>query len=72
MHALTVQTKFTFGDRGRFDSRIQGCSGVGKVFAITVDWMRRVDYIIEIDQGSHSDLQPGILDDEMVLLGDSS
>ena len=60
MPALTIQTKFAFGDRVRFDSRMQHCSGEGIVFAVTIDRYGELDYIIEIDCGGHSDLQPGI------------
>jgi hypothetical protein len=67
MHTLTVQTKFTFGDRVRFDSRIQQCSGSGTVFAITVGGDGQIDYMIEIRQGEL--VQPGILENEMTLLG---
>jgi hypothetical protein len=69
MHTLTVHTKFTFGDRVRFDSAAQGCSGTGTVFAITVDKERQVDYLIEINRGAYSDLQPGILEHEITLVG---
>ena len=70
MHTLTVRTKFTFGDRVRFDSAIQGRSGIGTIFAITIDAERQIDYIIEINEGESHDLQPGILDHEITLLGD--
>lgn len=69
MHTLTVRTKFTFGDQVRFDSAMQKCSGTGTVFAITVDAEGRVDYMIDISRGEYSDLQPGILEDEMMLIG---
>jgi hypothetical protein len=72
MHILTVRTKFTFGDHVHFDSRIQGCSGTGKVFAITVDAEQQVDYIIDLDQGGDMPLQPGILEEEMTLLEDDA
>jgi hypothetical protein len=68
MHSLTIQTKYTFGDRVRFDSASQGGSGTGRIFAITVDAQRQIDYIIEIDQGSYTDLQPGVLEHEIELL----
>jgi hypothetical protein len=69
MHTLTVWTMFTFGDRVRFDSPTQQRSGSGTVFAITVDRYGQVDYMIDIGQGAYSDLQPGILENEMTLLG---
>ena len=65
MHTLTVLTKFTFGDRVRFDSAAQHCSGSGTIFAITIDAQGQVDYLIEISMG---DLQPGILEHEINLL----
>ena len=68
MHVLTVQTKFTFGVRVRFDSRLQGCSGTGTVFAITVDDQRRIDYIIAIDEGMDHRLKAGILEEELTLV----
>lgn len=68
MHRLIVITKFTFGDRVRFESTAQGCNGIGTVFAITVDRERNVDYLIEIDRGTYTDLQPGILEHEITLL----
>jgi hypothetical protein len=66
MHMLTIQTRFTFGDRVRFDSTTQGCSGSGKIVAITVDARGQIDYII--DTGI-SCLQAGILEDEITPLG---
>jgi hypothetical protein len=69
MHTLTVRTKFTFGDPVRFDSPTQGCNGVGRVFAITVDAEGRVYYMIEIDRGGYSDLQPGIQEHEITPAG---
>jgi hypothetical protein len=67
MHVLTVRTKFTFGDRVRFDSRAQGCSGVGTVYAITVDNELRIDYMIALGEDSDDRIQPGILEEEMTL-----
>jgi hypothetical protein len=66
MHTVTFQARFAFGDRVRFDSKMQGCSGVGKIFAITIDLSGHFDYMIEID-GSHV-IQPGIQEGEIVLL----
>lgn len=68
MHALTIRTKFTFGDRVRFNSAAQHCNGEGTVFAITVDKQGQIDYIIEIPMGHYTDLQPGILENEIKLL----
>ena len=70
MHTLTISTKFTFGDRVQFDSATQKCSGTGTIFAITIDAKQSIDYMIEIDMGTFSDLQPGILENEMTLLKD--
>ena len=68
MHTHTVRTRFTFNDRVRFDSSAQQCSGVGKIYAITIDRDGQIDYMIEIDRDGYSDLQPGILEDEITLL----
>ena len=65
MHTLTVQTKYTFGDRVRFDSTLQGCSGIGTIFAITIDAEGQIDYMIEVERG---EIQPGILENEISLL----
>jgi len=65
MHTLTVQTKFTFGDRVRFDSPIQGRSGVGSIVGITAYAEGPHDYIINVDDDPL--LQPGILEDEINL-----
>lgn len=66
MHTHTIRTRFTFGDRVRFDSRMQRCSGEGKIFAITIGADSQVDYMIEVV--GQDDLQPGILEDEITLL----
>jgi hypothetical protein len=68
MHTLTIRTKFTFGDRVRFDSRAQGYSGIGTIFAITIDAEGQIDYIVELGAGEEHDLQPGIYEDEITLL----
>jgi hypothetical protein len=70
MHVLTIQTKFTFGNRVRFDSQAQFCSGTGTVFAITVDNERRIDYIVEVGEGVSRHLQAGILEEELSLEGE--
>jgi hypothetical protein len=69
MHTLTVRTKFTFGDRVRFNSPTQRLSGSGQVFAITVDYEGRIDYLIEVRPGY---LQPGILEEEIALEADKN
>lgn len=71
MHMHTFRARFTFGDRVRFDSSTQRCSGEGTVFAITVGADGQIDYLIEIGRGGCSDLQPGILEGEITLLGAS-
>lgn len=68
MYRIAFETKFTFGDRVRFDSKAQNRCGTGKIFAITIDEQGNVDYIIEINDESTHDLQPGILEEEIELL----
>jgi hypothetical protein len=69
VHTFTVQTKFTFGDRVRFDSRIQGCAGVGLIFAIELDRCGH-HYLIETGTGADGStvVQAGILEEEFTLL----
>jgi len=70
MHALTIQPKYIFGDRVRFDSPTQGKSGTGKIVAITIYAEGPLDYMI--DQGEENNvLQPGILEHEITLLGEN-
>jgi hypothetical protein len=66
MHTLTIQSRFTFGDRVRFNSRQQGCSGTGTIRLITVDERGEVDYTIEPD--GEDSWQPGIVEDEITRL----
>lgn len=68
MHTHTIRTKFTFGDRVRFNSLLNG-SGVGTVFAICFDESGGVDYLIQLD--GRDDMQGGIADDEMTLITDA-
>jgi hypothetical protein len=63
MRTFTITTRYTFGDKVRFDSR--NGKGHGKVFAIDFDRERYISYTIEIDRGQYSDLQPGILESEI-------
>ncbi len=72
MHTLLVRTKFTFGDRVRFDSQAQGYSGTGTIFAITIDAENQIDYIIAIRQGEYDELQPGILENEITRLDENT
>jgi hypothetical protein len=73
MHTLTVRTKFTFGDRVRFDSKVQGCSGSGTICGITMYDDGEIDYMIRYitRQGEPETLQPGIVQDEITLLADT-
>jgi hypothetical protein len=63
MHTLTLRTKFTFGDRVRFDSPTQRRCGTGTIFAITIDAEGMHDYMIRVD--GKDMLQPGILEGEI-------
>ena len=72
MHTLTVRTRFTFGDRVRFDSLTQMCSGKGTIHAITVSPDGSIDYMIELIRGDYIDIQPGILEHEITLIGNES
>jgi hypothetical protein len=70
MHTHTIRTRFTFGDRVRFDSQWQRCSGEGKVIDFTVEADGQVDYMIEIlSADGTSTIQPGIQEGEITLLG---
>ena len=69
MHTLTIQTKFTFGDRVRFDSPFQGKNGTGTIVAITVGPGNEIDYLIDPGDGY---LQGGILEHEITLIGNAS
>jgi len=69
MHTLTIQTKYALGDRVRFNSSTQRCAGTGRIFAVTIYIQGPIDYIIEIDRGAYTDLQPGILEGEITYLG---
>lgn len=70
MHTHTIRTRFTFGDRIRFNSRMQRCSGEGTVVAFTVGADGQIEYLIEVV--GEENLQPGILEDEITLLGATS
>jgi hypothetical protein len=70
MHTLTVQTRFTFGDRVRFEAPGQECSDVGMVVAITINRDGKIDYVIKLDQvGGAGALQPGVPESDVTLLG---
>jgi hypothetical protein len=70
MHTLLLQTKYTFGDRVRFDSPTQRCSGTGTIVAIVTYREGPIDYMLEVD--GRSEIQGGIQEDEMTLLGDDA
>ena len=66
MHELTIRTRFTFGDRVKYDSPTQKRSGSGIVRVITVGEDGHIDYMIGVESGEY--LQGGILEGEMTLL----
>jgi hypothetical protein len=74
-HRHVIHTRFNIGDRVRFDSKHQHCSGTGTVFAFTVEADGYIDYTIEVDGEVHRESgrsypvsQPGIEADCMTLL----
>lgn len=67
MHVHTVRTKYTFGDRVRYVSQMNG-SGTGSILLIDFDEQGQVAYTIQVD--GQPDLQGGILDDDITLLTD--
>lgn len=69
MHTLTVQTKFTFGDRVCFDSPFQRKSGTGIIAAITVGPNNQIDYLIDTGDGY---IQGGIEEHEITLISNES
>lgn len=75
MHALVIRSKFTFGDRVRFASRLQGCSGFGSIYAITIDVSAQISYMIDIFESGiepmASNIKAEIFEDEMELIQDS-
>ena len=65
---LTIESKFAFGDRVRFESRLQG-NGVGKIIAIMIDDQKKISYMIDVSTGEVSDIAfAGIFEDEIELL----
>jgi hypothetical protein len=71
MHTHTIRTKFTFGDRVRFDS-VMTRSGVGTVLEIVFgiyDGRTQIYYMLELKSG---DIQGGITEDEMTLVEDDT
>ena len=71
MHAHTIRTKYTFGDRVRFDSTFQRRSGIGTVYAICFSGDGIIDYLIAVD-GEDGHIQGGIDEHDMTPLTDSS
>jgi len=65
MHTLTARTKFTFGDRVKFDSEVQKCNGIGTILAITVEQDGSINYLISVPDAKY--LYAGILEDEITL-----
>lgn len=70
MYTLTIQTKFNFGDRVRFDSSLQQCAGEGTIYAVTLDGSGLLDYMITVD--GRLDIQGGILEEEIVLIANDT
>ena len=62
--AITIVSKYSYGDVVRFDS-ING-KGTGMVSSIMVDWEKCISYYIKTDDGRHADPQPGILEREVL------
>ena len=70
MHTHTIRTKFTFGDRVRYQSRSPfNGSGTGRVAVVTFDASGYIDYMIELSDGS---IQGGIAEDEMTRITDDA
>lgn len=51
MHVHTVHTKYTFGDRVRYDSKDQGRAGAGVIDGITFGGSHPLAYLIIDDNG---------------------
>lgn len=69
MHVHTVRTKYTFGDRVRYASQMNG-SGTGTIISIAFHPDPDYYYFIEID-GSR-EIAGGILDADITPLADTS
>lgn len=67
MHTLIVRTKYALGDRVRFNSPTQRCSGTGKIESIVIRNFGPQEYMIALDEVEDFDIQPGILEDEITL-----
>jgi hypothetical protein len=66
VHTTTIRTKFALGDRVRFDSAMQQCSGSGKIAAIVIYEGGDYDYMIDVND-EHAYIQGGIREDELSL-----
>lgn len=71
MHTHTIRTRYTFGDRIRFSSVVQGLGGTGTVYAICFSGDGIIDYLIAVD-GDIGHVRGGIEEHEMTLLTGSS
>jgi hypothetical protein len=71
MHTTTVRSKFALGDRVRFNSPSQKCTGSGKIEAIVIYAHGRLDYMVYLDDpAAEYEVQPGVLEEEIALLDD--
>jgi hypothetical protein len=67
MYSITIQIRFSLGERVRFDSPTQRCRGSGKIFGVTVYQEGPIDYLIQ--QDDKPGVQAGILEPEIALAG---
>lgn len=67
MHTHTIRTKFTFGDRVRFDSPATCEEATGTIVGITLMTDNMIDYLI--DPGNGRELFGGILEHQITLIG---
>lgn len=67
MYTLTIQTKFKFGDRVRFESAWQGRKGTGTIFGVMLDKYSQISYMIDTTEaGEYTDtLVQGIFENEI-------
>jgi len=66
MHVHTVHTKFTFGDRVRYDSKHQKRSGTGVIMDITFGPENYLHYLVVED--SNGECYAGIEEEAITLL----
>jgi hypothetical protein len=64
MYVHTLRTRFTFGDCVTFNSPTQGCDGIGRIVAITLEDNNSTHYTLEILESGV--FQPGIVDNEIL------